>query len=93
MRCASALLTASGFSIITWTCRGAAASTMAGWSRVLVNEATASGFARSSICARSVNSAVVGQLVALGVASQQRRVRLEDADDLHVCGPARRRNR
>ena len=54
IRRACSMLTASGFSIITWMWRGAAASTTAGWSQVLVKAATASGFVRSSMVPRSV---------------------------------------
>ena len=55
MRSASALLTASGFSIITWMRRVAATSTTMAWSFVFVNDATASGFTMSSITPRSPN--------------------------------------
>ena len=46
--------TASGFSTITWTPCGAAASTIARWSRVDEKAATASGLAR---CRRSSSDA------------------------------------
>ena len=49
-----------------------------------MNEATASGFVRSSMAARSPNSTDFGQLELRGVLLEQRGIGVEHADDLHV---------
>ena len=55
---------------------------------MLVNDATASGFARSSSVARSVEHHLVGEVILLRVLPPQRGVGIEDADDPRHPGGA-----
>ncbi len=89
IRCASALLTASGFSIITWMRRCAAASTIDGMVAGVRERRDGLGLDRVEHRTEIGEERRVGELVAFRVASQERRVGLEDADDLHVRAPLR----
>ena len=89
MRCASALLTASGFSIMTWMWRvrrGLDDRRMVAGVR---ERRDGLGLGRVEHRAEIGEERRVGDLVAFRVASQERRVGLEDADYLHVRSPLR----
>ena len=89
IRCASALLTASGFSIMTWMralCRRLDDRRMVAGVRERRDRL---GLGRVEHRTEIREERRVGDLVALCIASQQRRVGLEDADYLHVRSPLR----